>query len=226
MRAMKLLVVVGLVLCAGCAGLGGYAKERGNDFLDCFTLQAGLGGIAGFEVRATDYLATGAGAAGSLKWGLVGRHWRGPSADVQVGLPVLPLGQSLFDMGMEREGELWRFYTFCAARREEFELFAHDDRTTKSIGVFDVTSLKKYRFHAESSPWAPGHYSIVKEDRPPIQAFDLLVDATVLPASARFGFSPGRFADFVLGIFGLYIIWDDTGAQEPVATKGGVPCER
>jgi len=54
MRAIKLLAALGLVLCTGCAGLGKYAKDRGNDFLDCFTAQGGIGlGLPAVEVHAT-----------------------------------------------------------------------------------------------------------------------------------------------------------------------------
>ena len=32
---------------------------------------------------------------------------------------------------------------------------------------------------------------------------------------AKFGFSPGQFADFLLGVFGLDIAGDDTAAEKP-----------
>jgi hypothetical protein len=49
-----------LLLTTGCAGFSRYMKDRGNDFLDCFNLQAGWGLIADAEVRVTDYISTGA----------------------------------------------------------------------------------------------------------------------------------------------------------------------
>ena len=52
-RASILLAAVG-VLCAGCGRPGAYLKSRALDFVDCFTLEAGLGIGAGVEVQATE----------------------------------------------------------------------------------------------------------------------------------------------------------------------------
>ena len=93
MRAKKLLAAAGLVLYAGCGGLGKYGKDRGNDLLDCFTLEAGLGLFADVEVHATDLVATGAGWAVSGKFGPHGRErvqGYTHGVDEHVGVPFFP----------------------------------------------------------------------------------------------------------------------------------------
>ncbi len=104
MRAMKLLVAVGLVLCTGCAGLGKYAKERGNDFLDCFQAHGGYGVGADVHVRATRLIAAGAGGSWSRQWGMDGRDFV-ETDNTHIGPPVSSVYWALLGTSRQaREG--------------------------------------------------------------------------------------------------------------------------
>jgi len=217
MRAMKWIGLTVLVLCAGCGGLGKYADERGNDFLDCFTAQAGIGGwVPAFELHATDWVTTGAGYTYSFKWGLEGRH-AVQRTYLQGGALALPLGVVFPDVGLDldpkKEGALRFLYTYGSYTNKPSSgflgIFGSPHKLRKSILFFDTTSLPGLAYHPTERG---GGGRFVQEERPLVQALDMHVDVTPalwLGPSFRFGFSPGQFADFLLGFFGLDIAEDD-----------------
>ena len=62
-----------------------------------------------------------------------------------------------------------------------------------------------------------------KREAPMTPSLGLHVDLTaalLVGPSVRLGFSPGQFADFVVGLFGLDIAGDDAKPQ-PLKTKEG-----
>ena len=205
MRAMKWICFTVLVLCTGCAGLGKYAKDRGNDFLDCVTALGGFGiGSPAVELHATDCLTTGAGYATSMKWGMVGRE-EVATCFRQEGLGLFYGSQPVSDLpenGIKR--------------------------SSKSVLLFDITCIPRYAYHTDDGLFREmGSGPRVQEERRrPIEALDVHIDATaalLIGPSVRLGFSPGQFADFVLGFFGLDIASDDAENQHPKTTEGGRP---
>jgi len=210
MRAMKWIGLIVLVFCTGCAGLGKYAEDRGNDFLDCFTAQGGIGGpVPAFELHATQWVTTGAGYTLSAKWGLEGRQ-AVERIYLQGGALVLPLASVSPDLGLDpdREGALQSLYTYGSYTNEPSRAFlafvGEPLKLRKSILFFDTTSLPGLAYHRNL-----GREGFVEEERPLVQALDVHVDVTLTPLSFRLGFSPGQFADFLLGFFGLDIAGDD-----------------
>lgn len=199
-----------LLACAGCAGVGRYARDRALDLADCFTLAAGPGLIADVDVHLTEWVATGAGVGLSQKWGFAGRHpvgFGGDDArtglDVHVTAPLVPLGFWLMPRGTTpgcTECATLRFFCtdFCI---RDGEAPAPYNWSPYSQASRSILLLNMCPFHdcPEAGP------------RPKtIDAFDLSLGATVLPVSVRAGFSPGQFLDFLLGWFGLDIASDDS----------------
>ncbi|MBM4040756.1 MAG: hypothetical protein FJ290_19810 [Planctomycetes bacterium] len=231
MRAMNWIGLIGLVVCTGCAGLGKYATDRGNDFLDCLTAQAGVGFLLpAVELRATHWVTAGAGFAVSEKWGLDGREavTRGYS-QAGFGMPgVLHLLGFESDKDFEDDGALKPFYTYTSRIHitPTFPLASGKGlRVSKCILLFDVTSIPRFAYHYDHDlRWRPLEPPrLIREERKLVEALDVHVDVTaalLLGPSLRLGFSPGQFADFVLGFFGLDIAGDDAKPQPPKSTEG------
>jgi len=195
-------------LCCGCASFGHYMRNRGLDFVDCFKLEAGVGLGVDVDVHATDWLATGAGAAASRKWGFAGRHVVGVDVgeartgfDVHVAPPVAPFlvwitpRRSLDGLGID--SSLRYLYTDLCARDCYPPCPPFEPRHVKlcrTIVVYSMTSV---------------HDADGKRAEKLVDAFDLNVGATVLPISLRAGLSLGQFLDFVLGWSTLDIASDD-----------------
>ncbi|MBM4040754.1 MAG: hypothetical protein FJ290_19800 [Planctomycetes bacterium] len=227
MNARGLMSMIVLAACAGCAGLGKYAKDRGNDFRDCFTALGGFGMLGpAFEVHATRWLTTGAGwTIVPGKWGIEGREVVERNY-IHAGFGILPF--MLFnpdprkENDIEKDGALKNFYTYTSTCNEgTWDLWGRTERVrvTKSIVLFDVTSIPRFAYHKYGSS-APSPNQV---KRRAIEALDVHVDVTaalLLGPSVRLGFSPGQFADFVLGFFGLDIAGDDTKPQPPKTKEG------
>jgi hypothetical protein len=207
-----------VLLLAGCADFGAYMTDRGNDFLDCFKLQAGIGLLADAEVRVTDYVSFGAGIAAGTRWGIDGRDLVGfneySQLDIHVGLPFTPwifwiLPESM--PGERREGTIQNYLTDYNIRVGGM---GWSRRTDKSILFFDMTAFERFRENEEIEI-REGNLKpfFVKKERKLIDALDVEVGATC-GLSARAGFSPGQFADFLLGWFGLDIAGDDTAGKD------------
>lgn len=214
MRRACAAAALAAALCAGCGVVPRYARDRAADLADCLKLEGGYGGAADFEVRATDWISTGAGAASSFRWGFEGRELVGfPGAGKSgvthhYGLPVMPIRSWLSLEPYDHDGLIRFFYTDISVRDKRFfSPSVEPERVAKSIVLFDVTSLPRYR--------EPG------EKRVAIQAFDLHVGATFV-LSARAGFSPGQFADFILGWFGRDLAGDDA----PAPAGGALPAPK
>jgi len=227
----KAAIVVGLffllALGSGCAQFGSYMKDRGNDFLDCFKLQAGLGLIADAEARATDLFSAGAGLAGGTRWGIDGRHIVGfgerMGLDLHVGFPFAPIGFWIFQRSREDEdnesnGIGRYFYTDYNIKEGGSECIivppeTWSRRTSKSILFLDMTIFERYR---EPEEWPVNEEGLktfyIEKERKLIDAFEFEVGAT-LGISARVGFSLGQFLDFITGWFGVDLAGDDTNGM-------------
>ena len=228
MRAMKKWIgLTVLVFCTGCASLGKYTKDRGNDFLDCFTAQGGFGGpLPAVELRATHWVTTGAGFAFGEKWGIEGR--KAVTMDYrQMGL-VGPLGLTSGE-DFEKDGslkDLYTYYSFSSEGEPTLLRRCKGVRVSKSVLLFDVTSIPRFAYHHDCGPSLRSSSRLIQEERKLVEALDVHVDATaalLLGPSVRLGFSPGQFADFVLGFFSLDIAGDDAETQQPKTKEGDRP---
>ncbi|NQT53914.1 hypothetical protein HQ576_17795 [bacterium] len=214
MRHALSLMVAGLACCLGCSRVAPYAADRARDLLDCFKLEAGVGGVADIEVRATDWACTGLGAAGSFRWGFDGRRPVGfpGAADSGVthhyGFPVMPLRSWLSLEDYESDGAIRHLYTDLWVRdRRFFSPEYAPARVDKSIVFYALTSQPSFR--------EPG------DERRPLHAYDIHLGATLL-GSLRVGVSPGEMADFLLGWFGRDIGGDDASSR-PAANGACAP---
>jgi hypothetical protein len=161
-----------------------------------------LGIGADVEVTLTNWLASGAGGAVSLKFGLVGRH-PGGGIDVHAGLPLMPVldwlslhSPDFRCPALEAYAGLWYICTDTAVRG--MSLFDDSDRESRSILFVNLFALCKH-----------GRRENIQNKL--VDRFDMDVGATLLPFSARLGFGWGQFVDFLVGWTGLDIAGDDTG---------------
>lgn len=190
-----------------------YAADRALDLVDCVKFEVGYGGVADVEVRATDWVSTGLGAAGSFRWGFDGRQLVGfPRAKHSgvthhYGFPIVPIRSWLSLEPYEHDGWVRFFYTDLWVRdRRFFSPSQEPRRVAKSIVLFDLTALPRFR--------EPG------DRRDPVRAYDLHVGASLL-GSLRIGLSPGQLADFVLGWFGGDLAGDDGAGRPQLKPPGG-----
>ncbi len=228
--AILFFLVCGLVFSSGCQSLGTYFKDRGNDFADCFKADVGVMGIgAEAHVRITDAFATGAGVSAALKIGFKGRHIDG-WADWHVGLPFSPI--YWFTEG-ENHREFPLTY-YCLTGNKAF--FCITGTVSCIPGSYEAESVLVYPIAFEKTPERNSpfnmcdidnnniseveKYALMRPQKKPfsgnlLHSFDIEAGGTIgfiLCASAHVGFSPGEFADFMLGWFGLDIAGDDTAS--------------
>ena len=231
MRKPVLLLFIFTLMCSsGCASAGAYFRDRGNDFLDCFKLQVGIGLLADAEMRATDLFSAGVGVAAGTRWGIDGRHIVGfgecMGLDMHVGLPfapfcfwIFPQPQESNDEDEDGDGVARYFYTDYNIREggREFIIVPPERwsrRTSKSILLLDMTVFERFREPEERQVHEEGlQWFSVKREHKLVDAFDIEVGAT-LGLSARVGFSLGQFLDFVTGWFGLDLAKDDTSGLD------------
>jgi hypothetical protein len=146
---------------------------------------------------------------------------------MHVGLPFAPFVFWLFP-GEERdedweekdtEGAFKFLYTDYNIREGGSEMIivppkTWSRRTSKSILFFDMTVFEHFREPEEWPVFEEGFkWFAVEKKRKLVDAFDIEVGATLL-LSARVGFSPGQFVDFITGWFGLDIAGDDTSGKD------------
>ena len=89
---IKIAIVIFLVLesagFGGCATLETYAADRGRDFLDMFTLNAGYGYGASARVRISNLISTGFGYSKLDKAGMRGRNF-GKWSETYIGFGIM-----------------------------------------------------------------------------------------------------------------------------------------
>ena len=227
MNRKAILSVAVCVLASGCAPLGGYLTDRGNDLADCWKVQVGLGVGVDARVQATHWASTGVGIAGAQRWGLEGREVGGFHSS-HAGLPVTLLKPLLFP-SLKRIFR--RFHWALGGRGDPFRndrwwmIWITDEcdmgpagplgekpvvnRSSASMIAFDVLAIPACR-----ERWnAVALHVDRRSRRRAIHALDVAIDATVVPLSVRFGVSPGEFADFLVGWAGVDPGQDDAASR-------------
>lgn len=178
--AFLIALPVALSLWCACATAGAYFKDRGNDFLDVFTV--------GVEVPVFGAQATvgplDAGLYSPLTFGNSGLSNLFPLKDegVGAGLRGGKAGYYSFEghtliLGVQRELDVEKSGVDVSSR-------ARSQMKSWQIRPFDVKSLPPY-------------------------AWTRIEAAGGCCLGARLGFNPGEFVDFALGIFTVDIYGDD-----------------
>jgi hypothetical protein len=182
---------------------GGSTSQAANDYLtnlavnlgSCFTAEAGYGVGLGANVHATSLMATGLGASQSQRWGFDGGQWVGrkgfstnSGTETHVGLPILPIANFFGQPAGPGISEYFvtdrvtRGYSKGPGKQKGGAMYS-----SGSILLYD-----SYMFREHGN-----------NHRQLIDALDVDMGMTVLPLSVRLGVSPGRLANFALGIVGL-----------------------
>jgi len=215
MRCTILALTELALLAAGCARPAAYWENRWRDLADCFAVEVGYGVGIGIEVGASDWGAAGVGCAESHKYGFVGRHPVGPThcnnVDSQVGFPATWFGNSL-PVGAENPYRPWiRLFA-------PLSLFYYEERHCPPIGAIDSDggSLRRVTVSVLGVNMAALAKNRGREEGANLaDAFEVDLGATLMPVSARIGFSFGQFPDFLLGWTTLDIAGDDEAGQSP-----------
>lgn len=221
-----LLIACGFCCLTGCATAGPYWRDRWLDFADCFKGDVGYGFGAGAHVRVTDVFSLGAGGGYMWKHGFKGRRvgqWNDillgwPVANVIFAFDVMPElyggGSTFGSNGSDvlfgiilcipmNNASIGRWPEETGNNPEcNRDGFFKGGFSNHSILGLNVLALER---EYPGEPVNPDKYRC-----PPIEAFDIEVGAMLGLAAVHVGFSPGQFADFLLGWFGLDIAGDDT----------------
>lgn len=191
-------VAILFVLCSGACG---YLRDRAHDLLDPFRVDVGYGLGIYADVRATDWLAAGAGLHQVHTAGVHGR-FVGTSQTRQLGIPLSMLG--------ETESEM----TPLLGGTSRFDW--RRDVVPGQILVFPVMHLGRTGILA---------CSLAERD---VRVADLGASLTLGVVGVSLGFSPGEVLDLLLGIVGIDLAGDDDASRPPPApakTRGPEPAE-
>jgi len=187
---MKKLCVMCFVLCvlvgSGCT----YAKDRANDFVDCFKGDVGYGFGLDAQVMVTELISGGVGASEIKKIGFKGRYI-GTWWDLHMGVPIMPFFSFLIF------GPATDFVSIGSGKGGT----VNDDKGIPNTEIVSFLFINPAFFTYYDPP-------II--NTPLINKFDIEVGGTTVVVGARVGFSPGQFLDFIIGWTGIDIGKDDT----------------
>ena len=178
---------LGIVLAAGFS-FGGctYLENRANDLLDPFRFDVAFTPGLHVDARATDFAALGVGAKGGVVVGLHGR-FAVQYRTANVGVPPLMLG------------EVFRLEASPLLGESQYD----DDHDMVPSQFFVLPRMGVER----PRPWSL--------ERRGLHVADIGVNVAAV-VGAGVGFSPGEFADLLLGFVGIDIACDDVaGRPEP-----------
>lgn len=196
MKKIILLLIIGLVVLGsiGCASVGTYAKDRGNDFLDMFKLTAAVGLGFHADVEATDLVHLGAG--GSLmpmSGGFYGRELAG-GLDCNLNLPPV----TWLMPGLKESQEELRVPYYLITHCHVEGMDPHRTIETADSCACFISPLLTRR----------------DIEKPFHRLFDIEAGGTAVLVGGRAGFSPGECLDFILGLFTIDFAKDDTKKKE------------
>jgi len=186
--------VMVLVFACGCAGVpswqdaGDYLYDRGNDFLDCFQANVGVGCGLAANVKVTDWITYYLGGSRTYRAGL-GRRFIQAWREQEGGILLLGERRVLNMYGYDVKGERkHRRGDYLGERLSSFVL----------VLPVDICSFGSHHRYSASV-------------RPLVEQANLEVGATLGVVAARVGVSPGQMIDFVQGWFGVDTPGDDRG---------------
>lgn len=176
------------LLFVSCSGACGYLRDRAHDLLDPFRVDVGYGLGLYADVRATDWLAAGAGLHRMHTAGLHGR-FVGSSTIGQAGLPLMMAGEAKSAMAPLLGGTSrfdWR-----------------RDVVPGQILVFPMMHTGRTGMSA---------WSLAERD---VRVADVGASLTVGVVGVSVGFSPGEVLDLLLGVVGIDLAGDDDASRPP-----------
>ena len=176
------------MLCVLGSGACGYLRDRGHDLLDPFRVDVGYGLGLYADVRATDWLATGAGLHRVHTAGLHGR-FVGTSKTGQIGLPLILAGEARSEMAPLLGGTSrfdWR-----------------RDIVPGQILVFPAMHMGR----TGTSAWSLADRNV--------RVADVGASLTLGVVSVSLGFSAGEVLDLLLGVVGIDLAGDDDASRPP-----------
>ncbi len=238
-----LLLACGFCFIAGCATAGPYWRDRWLDFADCFKGDVGYGFGAGAHVRAMELISVGAGGGYMWKHGFKGRY-AGEWNDILLGWPVanvifaFDVMPEMFGGGttIGNDGSDIVFGIILCIPMNNASIGRLPEETGSdpecsrgeffkggfsTHSIFGLNILALEREYPGAPERHPGKYRC-----PPVEMFDIEAGVMAGLVGVHIGFSPGQFADFLLGWFGLYIAGDDTRsdtAAPPEAPERIIP---
>ena len=184
MRPFRLLLLAVVATCCGCS----YLKNRANDALDVFRLQASWGPGLYASARATDFCATGLGVRLQETIGMYGRYgftgfpW--PEAQA-MGLVVMVVEDSIpYKQKLEPLLD-------NTSQLEDGEL---------PVGMQLLFFLPSMGMRCEAG------YSVADRG---LRVADLNASLAVIWVGTDVGFSPGELIDLLLGFAGIDVADDD-----------------
>ena len=203
MRPRLLLpLLLAAALTTGCqTTVGNYFGNRARDFGECFMVHAGLGLGLGVEAKVGGLMHLGVIAQTSLPGRIAGWLY----GEYRPDRHFLVILQNL-------EGDFWFPFNDGVGFHEEEGV----QRTGHACYAL-LPALLSWQWVYPEYParpvlswlWSGGSGDELRKAR--IHAFDLEVGATAILVTAKAGFSPGEFVDFLLGWFGVDIAGNDRG---------------
>jgi hypothetical protein len=207
LKPRALMLIVTLVMSAwtlGCASpVGRYFKNRATDFFDVLTIEGSVGpGFHGL-VQATDFLGTGIGYSMQYGFWVHGRH-PGFGYRKSTGIVVMSRSRPEYDLGTDPHVESWMdswhsvvgVNATPSTENTDPVLRAWDKKKTSEQGSL----LFFFPLNASHLGSHDYHFGL--------RSFDLTASASAC-VGLYVSVSPGEFADFMLGWFGVDVGHDD-----------------
>jgi len=227
-RRITVIVLLLLILNAGCANFEVYFRDRANDFVDCFAAEAGICLGFGARVQCTNYISGAVGASFTVeKVGFCGREIINEKDTLWVGIPIIQLvyapayGVFVGMGGFELEGG-----GILPGLGTALSFFLCTDIVARDSFLFLVNGRASLLFLNLDFLWGrliglgPGY-----DAGSPFFADRFFIGVSVTVGSVGFdvGFNPAQFIDFLLGWFTIDIADDDNARYRPRLRIGPEP---
>ena len=203
------LFAIALLLFCGCANLGGYFRDRANDFVDCFAAQVGTCTGFGIRVHLTSYIGASVGLGKDKKTGYIGRTFVKDIKTFWVGMPLTQI-LSLY------LATLRPCYSGPKPTLGEY--------LTATL-VYFLSTDAEFFVSCHLLGVDPSGYRAVSDQNIPFLREKFFVGCSVTLGVIGFdiGFNPVEFVDFLLGWFTIDIAGDDNARCRPRLRIGPDP---
>lgn len=218
---MILLLSSAAANAGGCCSICTYIKDRANDFADMFSAKVGFGLGLQWGFDACGLVSVHAGAAKTRRVGFEGRNFVTDDHAV-LGAPIYNIlipTISLFRGDIEcRNNALTGalgFWLSIISRGEE-KIVRNKARVQGYVeGVFSFSTADQERWIYELFSYAGLHRPVPDPLSGGWRDYDLRFNTTLILFSFEIGFSFIELGDFILGIFTVDYMGDDTYPGPP-----------